>query len=104
MKPLVTDPVSEARGCFWTGPQRQEKSINSYSLSGSLVGCSLEVVFWCDCLYPSKVVQNPHLGDVHLGKEPVVVGGPVDHLRVATEQGFLGKGGLCTVNLSETYR
>lgn len=38
-----------------------------------LVGSGLEVLFWGDCFYTSKVVQHPHLGDVHLGEEPVVV-------------------------------
>ena len=69
-----------------------------------LVGGGLKVFIWCDRLHPSKVVQHPHFGDVHLGKEPVVVSGPVYHLWVTAKEGFLGKHSLCSVDLKYRHK
>lgn len=76
-----------------------ESLLTRYSVVLLPVRRGLEVLVWCDRLHPAKVVQHPHFGDVHLGKEPVVVGRPVRHLRVPAEQGFLGEHSLCVVYL-----
>lgn len=49
-----------------------------------------------------EVVQDPDVGYVQLGKEPVVAGRPVFHLRVANEQRLLGNVPLCLVHLKDT--
>lgn len=40
----------------------------------------------CHSFYSTEVIEHPNLCDIHLGKEPVVVGGPVDHLWMSAEQ------------------
>lgn len=57
-----------------------------------------------DGLHSAEVVQHPHLSDVELGEEPVVVRGPVDHLRVSAEQSGFRHGRLAVVHLKHTHR
>lgn len=59
----------------------------------------LEILIRSDGLHPAKVIQHPHLCDVELGEEPVVVARPLDHLGVTSEQRFLCKLRLCPVHL-----
>lgn len=56
-----------------------------------------------DGLHSAEVVEHPHLSDVELGEEPVVVSGPVDHLRVSAEQSGFSHGRLAVVHLKQTH-
>lgn len=64
----------------------------------------LEVFLWSDSLHPAKIIQHPHLCDVELGEEPVMIRWPIDHLRVSTEQSFPSKLPLCPVHLNHRSR
>lgn len=55
------------------------------------VGRGLKVVIRGNGLHPPKIVQHPHLGDVELGKKPIMVRGPVLHLWVSREQPLFSK-------------
>lgn len=43
------------------------------------------IFFWSHNFQSTKVVQDPNIGDVELGKEPVMIFRPTFHFRVATE-------------------
>lgn len=64
----------------------------------------LEVFLRGDRLHPAKIIQHPHLSNVELGEEPVVIRRPVDHLWVSTEERFLSKLRLRPVQLQHRSR
>lgn len=43
------------------------------------------IFFWRHNFQSTKVVQDPNIGDVEFGKEPIMILRPTFHFRVATE-------------------
>lgn len=73
------------------------RGVDGYLLEGDVV-----ILLGRHYFGPAEVVQDPDVGYVQLGEEPVVAGRPGSHLRVPGEQRLLGHVPLCLVHLRDT--
>lgn len=64
-----------------------------------LLKCDIIIFFRCHYFWSTKVVQDPDVGYIQLGKEPIMAGRPGFHLRVSDKQGMLGKAHFRLVHL-----
>lgn len=50
-----------------------------------LLGFDTVIILWGHNFQATKVVQDPDIGNVEFGKEPVMISRPAFHLRVSSE-------------------
>ncbi len=89
----------------WIGTESSKwSSITSAGLTAVFPVWSGSVILLRrDGFHSAEVIEHPDLCDVHLGEEPAVVGGPVDHLWMSTEQSGFSHRCLAAVHLKQIH-